>query len=105
MVFWVYQFLSMIHCTLFHDSYPFYLFDLEGSTFFLRVEAKNVFQSLKASFTIPPLLIHVSLSKPFVLETKAFDFALSATFSQLQEDIFFIQLVSIFVSFLFQGKL
>jgi hypothetical protein len=50
MFFWVYKFLSMIHCTLFHDSDPFYSFDLEGSTFFLGVEVENVFQSLKDSF-------------------------------------------------------
>jgi hypothetical protein len=90
----------MIHCTLFHDSDPFYSFDLEGSTFFLGIEVENVFQSLKPSFTILPLLIHVEPSKPFVLEMDTFDFALGATFSQLEEDIFFIQLVSILVSFL-----
>jgi hypothetical protein len=29
------KFMSMIHCTLFHDSQPSYSFDLERSTFFL----------------------------------------------------------------------
>jgi hypothetical protein len=33
------------------------------------VDVENSFESLKASFTITPLLIHVDLSKPFVLET------------------------------------
>jgi hypothetical protein len=36
-------------------------------------------------------LIHVDLSKPFVLKTDAFDFALSVVLSQLGEDNFFIK--------------
>jgi hypothetical protein len=45
------------------------------------VEA-NAFQSLKASFMITPLLINiVDLSKPFVLNTDAFDSALGAMLS------------------------
>jgi hypothetical protein len=43
---------------------------------------------LKASFTTTPLLIHVDPSKPFVLETDAFGFALGVVFSQLGEDNF-----------------
>jgi hypothetical protein len=46
-------------------------------------EAKNVSQSLKASLTIASLLIHVNPSKPFVLKTNTFDFALSVVLSQL----------------------
>jgi hypothetical protein len=34
-----------------------------------EVEVDNAFQSLKASLMTPPFLIHVDLSKPFVLET------------------------------------
>jgi hypothetical protein len=41
---------------------------------------------LKASFTIALLLIHADLSKPFVLEMNASDFALGVIFSQLGED-------------------
>jgi len=40
---------------------------------------------LKGSF-IAPYFIHVSLSKPFVLETDAFDFALNVILSQPKED-------------------
>jgi hypothetical protein len=40
---------------------------------------------LKVSFTIPPLLIHANPSKTFVLETDAFDFALSTILSQPRE--------------------
>jgi hypothetical protein len=53
------------------------------------VEVENAFQSLKASFTIAPLLIHVNPSKPFVLEMDIFDFALGAILSQPKEDIYF----------------
>jgi hypothetical protein len=44
---------------------------------------------LEASFTIAPLLIHANLSKPFVLETNVFDFALGVIFSQPKEDNLF----------------
>jgi len=45
------------------------------------IEAKNAFQSLKASFMIVPLLVHVDPSKLFVLKTDASDYALSVVFS------------------------
>jgi hypothetical protein len=38
------------------------------------VETDNAYQSLKASFTTTPLLMHVDPSKHFVLEMDAFDF-------------------------------
>jgi hypothetical protein len=44
---------------------------------------------LKASFTIAPFLIHLDPSKPLVLETNAFDFAIVVMFTQLGEDNFF----------------
>jgi len=47
------------------------------------VEVDNVFQYLEASFMIDPLLICANISKPFVLETDAFNFAIGAMFSQL----------------------
>jgi hypothetical protein len=50
--------------------------------FFGGIEAKNAFQSLKASFTIGPLLIHLDPSKPFVLKTNASNYALSVVLSQ-----------------------
>jgi hypothetical protein len=50
------------------------------------VEVENAFQYLKASFMIAPLLIHVGPSKPFVLETDAFDFALCVVLSQPKEN-------------------
>jgi hypothetical protein len=53
-----------------------------------RVEAKNAFQFLKASFTIVPLLIHVDPSKPFILEINTFNFAIGAILSQLGKNNF-----------------
>ncbi len=53
------------------------------------VDVENSFESLKASFTIAPLLIHVDLSKPFVLEMDAFDLIVGAICSQFGEDNFF----------------
>jgi hypothetical protein len=45
------------------------------------VEVENAFQCLHASSTTAPLLIHVDPSKPFVLETDAFDFVINVVFS------------------------
>ncbi len=53
------------------------------------VEGENAFQYLKASFTTAPLLIHVDLSKPFVFEMNASNFALSAILSQPRKDNLF----------------
>jgi len=53
---WVHQFLSMIHCTLFHDSDPSSSFDSKGQYFSWGVEVENAFQSLKSSFTIAHFL-------------------------------------------------
>jgi hypothetical protein len=47
------------------------------------VEVNNVFQFLKISFTIAPLLIHANPSKPFVLKTDVFNFAIDFVLSQL----------------------
>jgi hypothetical protein len=58
----------------------------KGSTFLLEVEANNAFQSLKASFMTTPLLIHTNLSKSFVLETNASNFALGVVFSQPKDN-------------------
>ncbi len=52
------------------------------------VEADNAFQYLKTYFTSAPLFIHVNPSKPFVLETYAFDFEVGVMFSQLREENF-----------------
>jgi hypothetical protein len=54
-----------------------------GQPFFGGVEAKNAFQSLKVFFTIAPLLIHLDLFKPFVLEMDVSNFAASVILSQL----------------------
>jgi hypothetical protein len=79
---------------------PFTHLTWEDQPFSWGIEAENAFQSLKASLMIASLLIHVNLSKPFVLEMDTFDFALGIVFSQLGKDKFFIQLVFIFLSFL-----
>jgi hypothetical protein len=53
------------------------------------VDVENAFQSLKSFFIFAPLLIHVDLSKPFVLEMDAFDFIVGTIFSQFGEDNLF----------------
>jgi hypothetical protein len=61
----------------------------EDKPFSWGIEAKNVFQSLKASLMIASFFIHVNLSKPFILEKDTFDFALGIVLSQLGKDNFF----------------
>jgi len=53
------------------------------------VDVENSLKSLKASFTIAPLLIHVNLSKPFVLEMDDFDLIVGAILSQFGKNNFF----------------
>jgi hypothetical protein len=48
-------------------------------SFYKGFEVENPFQSLKAYFKTTPLLIHVNLSKPFVLEMDASNFVVGAT--------------------------
>jgi len=62
---------------------------LEGSTLILGVETKIAFQSLKVYIMTTPLLIHVNLSKPFVLAATAFNFASSIVLSQFEEHDYF----------------
>jgi hypothetical protein len=62
------------------------LFDLKGSLFSWEIEAKNVFQSLKTSFTTTPIFIHADPSTPFVLEMDTSNFALVVILSQHGED-------------------
>jgi hypothetical protein len=57
--------------------------------FSLGIEVNNVFQFLKAYFTIAPFCIHVDLSKPVVLETDTFDFAIDVMLSQLEKNNLF----------------
>jgi hypothetical protein len=54
---------------------------LEWST-----RANQAFQNLKTTFTTAPILIHPDFSKPFFLESDAFDYALRAVLSQNGED-------------------
>jgi hypothetical protein len=75
--------------TLFNNNGPFYLSNLEGSTLILGVEVKIAFQFLKFYIITTPLLIHVNLSKPFVLEAIAFNFTLNIVLSQFEEHDFF----------------
>jgi hypothetical protein len=48
---------------------PFIRLTKKDQPFSWGVEAENAFQSLKASFTTTPLLIHADASKLFFLET------------------------------------
>jgi hypothetical protein len=52
-------------------------------TFVCGLEAKFASQSLKVSFMVAPLLIHVDPSRPFILKTNILNFALGAILSQL----------------------
>jgi hypothetical protein len=74
----------------------------KDQTFVWGPKTKCIFQSLKVSFTIVPLLIHVDLYRLFVLETSIFDFALGTIFSQLEKDnsTFFILQIFVFKSFI-----
>jgi len=49
--------------------------------FYWGVEANNAFQSLKVSFITSPLLIHVDLSKPFILAMNISNFAIGVMLS------------------------
>ncbi len=68
---------------------PFIHLTQKDQPFSWGVEAENAFQSLKASFITTPLLIHVDLSNPFILEMDTSDFASGVVFSQPREDNFF----------------
>jgi hypothetical protein len=83
MFYWICQLLSTFHSSLFLIVAPFIQLTRKYQHFSWELEADNVFQSLETSFMIAPLLIHANLSKPFVLETDASNFAIGAMFSQL----------------------
>jgi hypothetical protein len=44
------------------------------------------FENLKKAFTSAPILAHIDLEKPFILEADASDFALGSTLSQPSND-------------------
>jgi hypothetical protein len=48
--------------------------------------ADQAFQDLKIDFTTAPILVHSDFSKPFFLESDAFDYALRAVLFQKKED-------------------
>ena len=54
---------------------------LEWST-----RTNQAFQNLKTTFTMESILIHPNFSKPFFLESDAYDYALGAILSQNGED-------------------
>jgi hypothetical protein len=49
----------------------------------------NAFQSLNGFFTISPLLIHLNLYRPFILDMDVFDFSIGIVLSQLKKDNLF----------------
>jgi hypothetical protein len=53
----------------------------KDQTFVCGLEANFASQSLKVSFMIVPLLIHVDPSRPLILETNIFNFTLGAILS------------------------
>ena len=48
--------------------------------------AAKAFDSLKQAFTSAPILVHVDLEKPFIIEADASDFALGSVLSQIAHD-------------------
>ena len=48
--------------------------------------AATAFDNLKQAFTSAPILVHVNLEKPFIIEADASDFALGSVLSQIGDD-------------------
>ena len=44
------------------------------------------FENLKKAFTLAPILMHIDLSQPFIIEADASDFALGSILSQSRDD-------------------
>lgn len=49
-------------------------------------EEEAVFEALKSTFTLVPILVMPNLSKPFILECNASDYATGAVLSQKTND-------------------
>ena len=58
----------------------------KNMTFTWSVGAEGAFKSLKEAFTSAPILMHADLSKPFIIEADASDFALGSILSQIGND-------------------
>ena len=54
----------------------------KGQSFVWSEEADMAFKSLKKAFTSAPVLAHVDLEKPFIIEANTSDFALGSILSQ-----------------------
>jgi hypothetical protein len=54
--------------------------------FMWSTSATKAFDHLKQAFTSTPILAYGDLSKPFILEVDASDFALGSVLSQVKED-------------------
>ena len=58
----------------------------KNQTFVCMTSASDAFDSLKQAFTSAPILVHVDLEKPFIIEVDTFDFALGSVVSQIAHD-------------------
>jgi hypothetical protein len=54
--------------------------------FLWNTGAVEAFDHLKQAFTLAPILAHADLSKPFILQANASDFALGSVLLQVKED-------------------
>ena len=54
--------------------------------FICSLDAPEAFESLKWAFTTTPILAHIDLTKRFILEADASDFALGSVLSQTRDD-------------------
>ena len=58
----------------------------KDQTFSWNSSASKAFENLKRAFTCAPILVHVDLAKPFIMEADASDFALGSILSQMGDN-------------------
>jgi hypothetical protein len=58
----------------------------KGQTFVWSEEADRTFENLKEAFTSAPILAHIDLEKPFILEADTSNFELGSILSQQDND-------------------
>ena len=64
---------------------PFITLTHKVTAFLWSSAAQNAFDSLKHAFIIASVLLHADPTKPFLVETDAFDFAIGAILSQVDD--------------------
>ena len=76
------KFLPQVHPKLFKIVMSLIELTKKSRLFQWSVGAATTFNSLKKAFTSVPILIHVDLSKPFIIEVDVSDFVLGSILSQ-----------------------